>query len=163
VSDTDPFTLGYHAVRDALIVQPEIAAAIRDKNLIDLTAADARPFKDQHGTRDVPELAILPGGLALSPHFSSSTVQAVLSLSVVVLHGDLRLHLAVYPILWAVAKAVVRLSGLIPSALPVPVAGLQALTVAGVTTDRVEIEDLDGWTNVATVALTYRWGKAELV
>lgn len=105
-TETDPYTQVVRGLWDLLEASPHFAALVKVGNRIKFTETAKRdPMKAELGTQDVPEVRIVC--VASEPHLhrtSNSSTDKV-QFQIQVASGDKRMHVAHFPVKWAVYRA----------------------------------------------------------
>jgi hypothetical protein len=103
--ETDPFTKVYDALWDMLETNTHFTDQVKVGNRLTFTGESRDPVKPDIQAADLPEVGILPttGKPHLERTSSSSTFDAYYD--AIVLSGDRRLNVKVYPVCWALFRA----------------------------------------------------------
>ena len=103
---TDPITQVYDALWTLLEAGNDFQELVKSGNRIKLTSRDRSPFKDNLGSADVPEVTILPMGATVAhQHRSTSGSSLSQGFQIRVATGEQNLHTLVFPLKWAIYKA----------------------------------------------------------
>lgn len=106
--ETDPFTKVYAAIWGLLEKNADFCKLVDVGNRIRLDGDDRRPNKREVSTRDLPEVRIVPTQLVPHAQRTSNSSTCELRLEVQVSTGDWRVHEQLFPLEWAIYRALVN-------------------------------------------------------
>ncbi len=104
---TDPFTLVYEALRDLLLANADFAREVKQGNRMFYVGAARRPDKETVQDSDRPEVRLAPAGGEAHLMATSSSSKIVKRLRIEVTTGDMRVDERLFPVQWAVYRAMV--------------------------------------------------------
>ena len=123
MADLDPFTQMYNALWQLAIDNAEFAALVKLKNRIRYDEeTDRGPAKRDISSEDTPEVQLSAVGTIANLNSTSSTSEFIKQYQFVISTGDLRLQKALFPIEFALLRALRKWQEITP-----------ALTYGGVT------------------------------
>jgi len=159
----DPFTEVYDTVWAALEASSEVTSRVALRNRIKFASATETLSRDprkpgyQHG--DFPLLALEPAGDEIDLCSDSTSCRLMQQLRLTLMSGDLRASAQLYPLKWAIIKALIDKG---------PTLGLSYVTdvrVLSVDDQQQELEDDVGpaqWTTVAVIQVRMEFDRRSL-
>ena len=101
----DPFTEVYNLAWSLLEASDTFCAMVREGNRIKFSGAHAQQIKEQVSTADLPEVRIVSMGASSHLWRTSNSSTITRRLSVQLASGDQRYAEALYPLEWAIYRA----------------------------------------------------------
>lgn len=148
VNTRDPFTQTYDAIWEALEQCDEFARRVSLGNRISLTDGSPTPEKSRLLDADTPECTLEPAGSTIDLIATSSSTVAVQSYAIRVATGDRRPNKALFPIKWALMKALVGVGKTLGG-----LSFVRRYTLEYVVEEPDGDERISGWSLLATIVV----------
>lgn len=105
--DANPYGQVYSALADAVFGANALGAVVRPANVVRFDGSGRdNPARTSRADAHTPEAVLVPAGVTLNPHASSTMVEAVLLFRLEVLSRNLRVQQSLYPLLWGLTVGV---------------------------------------------------------
>ena len=101
----DPFTNVYDLLWLTLNNETAFTSIVTSRTQINLSDDDPDPYRDHHATYDYPEAILEPAGMEANLWSDSTGSQVLLRFTLRLAAGDKRVDKVLYPLRWAVVKA----------------------------------------------------------